>query len=443
MRDKYEDDYNDDSERHPFEHVTSKIQSEEEVQVLSMDEGLSTASRFLLLMKSSHPLQNYCAINSLPTLLSERDSLEKVITSSEFRYFERRCNDDLQEHFETILLKLVNALEPAELHNWLWPLMLARAERIFSSGKKGFVCPKGSLRAAFSKLPLSAIQGETKKWIEWTCDMRPEAQDLRMIGCEALAACTERSGGQPDSSVMTHCIDLCQDSDYDVRAEICSRWVLAAVKVSDPATVSQQLIPELFELAGDEMPVVQQAAYLCMVNLIPVLPRDTLESRLVPKIQDILKADFGDMNSAACAASLGPLAVNLAAVFSKDGGCTAINRVLAPIRDLFVTLSTDVNDEVRLACAANIPAIVTVFATVQWNTPAANVLTALSTDSTPMVQAACIEPNIAGPGKCCCWTAPCCCCGSAARTASIGCCTGSMQVVQQRLFHRGEDCYDD
>lgn len=388
MRDKYEDEQHDDSANHPFEHITKKIQTDEEVDALSMDEDLPTFERFLLLMQSSHLLQNYCALNSLTSLLSERDVLKKILSSSEFRHFERRCNGDLQEHFEKILRQLVNALEPAELHEWLWPVIVGRTERILSSRKKFSFCPKGSLSVALSRFPVDALQGETPKMVEWTCDTRPESHALRLLGCEALGTCAQRVGKPLEASVLEHCIDLCQDSDYLVRAEICSKWIPSAMQVSDSETVSKQLFPELLELARDDMPVVQQAAYLCMVQVLPFLDKTMLEGELVPRIHEILKSDFGDMDSETCAPSLGPLAVNMREVFagSPESG-TELQKVLAPLQPVFGALATDKNEKTRLACAVNLPAIATVFCAVRWNAQAANALTALTKDSSVTVRA--------------------------------------------------------
>ena len=123
MRDKYEDEQTDDNcVKHPFEHVTNKIQvtprasplttasergrcaslvrarrSAQDQTIQPVNEKLTLASELLVLALLTSSELPRSAINSLPELLQdERGVLFQLLKSSEFRTFERRCNEDLQ-----------------------------------------------------------------------------------------------------------------------------------------------------------------------------------------------------------------------------------------------------------------------------------------------------------------------------------------------------------
>lgn len=337
-------------------------------------------------MKSSHVLQNYWVVHSLPMLLEEGqvELFGQVVSSRQFKNFVKHCNPDLQEQLEKSLQQAIKKLDPSQLEKWLWPVVLCRAELLLGSEDaewKGPTCP--TVCECIQRMSSGAMNGDLLlKMMEWTMGLSPTVKRLRLLGCAALGLVTRKLGGSLDPDVIQHCLELCQDSDYAIRAEICSRWIPCAVKALDPKKFEALVLPELLELFNDDTPQVKQAVYHCVIDAMPFLRKDTLLS-LVPHMQAVLQSGFAEMDREKCMTSLGPLAVKLRDSFGKPHSrrCPELQEMLTPLESVFVAGTTDSDEKVRLACCRNLPAIVSVFCTVRWDVQAATAVATLSKDS--------------------------------------------------------------
>eukprot|EP00658_Telonema_sp_P-2_P004196 TRINITY_DN11576_c0_g1_i4.p1 TRINITY_DN11576_c0_g1~~TRINITY_DN11576_c0_g1_i4.p1 ORF type:complete len:439 (+),score=119.80 TRINITY_DN11576_c0_g1_i4:105-1319(+) len=321
----------------------------------------------------------------------EMDGFGRVMLSSEFRRLERKSDPDLQEHLDKTFQELIKKLHPQQIAEWVWPFLLKRAELALLTDSPPGPKVLPVLCEAIARVAPDALHGDLGgKLVEWTSVSSAKNSKLRFLGCQALGAVTRRTQLEPE--MVQHCLELCQDSDYDIRAEMCSKWIPSAVKGLDLKVFTTTVLPELLELIEDEMPDVRQAAYLCIIDTMPFLHKQTLVSRLLPKVQEMVRENFQEMNRVKCIASLGPLAVKLKEVFGHSGydpkqGGPRFVEILSPMQPVFMSTLTDQDQQVRLASCRNLPAMVSIFCKAGWNLQAAEAVSTFASDMADPVRA--------------------------------------------------------
>eukprot|EP00842_Homolaphlyctis_polyrhiza_P001898 jgi/Hompol1/2709/HPOL_003014-RA len=99
----------------------------------------------------------------------------------------------------------------------------------------------------------------------------------RVLGAVALRLDSKRI----EELFLKKALNLCQDTDYEVRRSMCNQLNIISKAVGLKLTKSE-LIPEYLELIMDEESIVRQAAITNLMNLLDFLDAETRSSIVIP-----------------------------------------------------------------------------------------------------------------------------------------------------------------
>ncbi|TPX60767.1 hypothetical protein SpCBS45565_g07419 [Spizellomyces sp. 'palustris'] len=320
--------------------------TDEEIERYIVDESLDDIDRTIHLLRNGAAIQKQSVIGMLPKLLQEH-------------------NSEMRSRVLPVLLDSI----PNEHHS----LRIAAGRMMIQLMESGLLPPKTvqSVAAAAKKVIDRKDPGTAEVWEDVLImaiqfmpldvvenEILPEAlidgalaqpSPYRLWCARVLGAAAPRIEGKKSQELFFRkAMQLCQDTDYEVRACMC-RQLNAIAKAVGLDLTTKELLPEYVELILDEESVVREAAIANIMQLVNVLDGGTKASVIVPVWKKLCEER----------------APRLLTCLARELGILLWEtRDLLPEADLryfttfYQSLSTSSVSETREMCAFNFPAIV-------------------------------------------------------------------------------------
>ena len=129
----------------------------------------------------------------------------------------------------------------------------------------------------------------------------------RLLACTLLGALARHlDGATVEAQYLRMALDLCQDTDFDVRARMARQLEPIARNVGLHAAKAHHILRELLELLGDEESAVKRAALNTFIDLLSFYDSDTRATQMIPvlktycrtlpeELAPVIGARFGDL----------------------------------------------------------------------------------------------------------------------------------------------------
>ncbi|OQS00989.1 hypothetical protein ACHHYP_02046 [Achlya hypogyna] len=213
-----------------------------------------------------------------------------------------------------------------------------------------------------------------------------QAAGSRLICCwvlGVLTASTLLSEQDIESLFFQKMMELCQDTDTEVRSCMCMQLDALARAVSMPKACAD-LLPELLELLQDEEEQVKIVAFRTLLSLYDYYPKRERDALIFPVLVDLVAHTPPYL--------CGPLATGFGRLVYK---LFTLNDLSAESSSTFLStfnrLGRSPEADTRLACACNFPAVVLSFGANQYSAQLDDLLQALTQDKVESVRIAAVS----------------------------------------------------
>ncbi|KDO24179.1 hypothetical protein SPRG_10607 [Saprolegnia parasitica CBS 223.65] len=294
----------------------------------------------------------------LPTLHDEYDELVSSYHRQKLAATFLLSDDQVTKQLLPMVLDFVNDIQQKDVAEVASRCIAALVPRLSGSIKKTQI-----IRIGIEKGDVSQAAGS------------------RLICCWVLGlltASTLLSEADIESLFFQKMMGLCQDTDTDVRTCMCMQLDALARAVSTTKACAD-LLPELLELLQDEEEQVKIMAFRTLVSLYDFYPKKEREAQILPVLLDVI-AYTPSYLIGPLASSFGRLVFKL---FTLNDFCAESSSVLLAA---FNRLGRHAENEVRLACAYNFPAVVLSFGANQYSAQLDELLQALTQDKVESVR---------------------------------------------------------
>lgn len=113
----------------------------------------------------------------------------------------------------------------------------------------------------------------------------------RLLSCTILGSLAKYlDGAIVEAQYLRLAMDLCQDTDFEVRTRMARSLEPIARAVGLHAAKAHHLLRELLELLGDEESSVKRAALSTFIDLLPFYDTDTRVTMMVPVLKTFCKS---------------------------------------------------------------------------------------------------------------------------------------------------------
>eukprot|EP01112_Ceratiomyxa_fruticulosa_P019163 TRINITY_DN6229_c0_g2_i1.p1 TRINITY_DN6229_c0_g2~~TRINITY_DN6229_c0_g2_i1.p1 ORF type:complete len:952 (-),score=180.52 TRINITY_DN6229_c0_g2_i1:67-2649(-) len=274
------------------------LKSNEELEKLTLKEGLSEVDRALVLLSSSNWIQKFSVVNNLLTLFKEnkKDATEKILLKITHIPAKVRPDREEREFFMnvgsnlTVLLqeKLICTKNASEI------VLPCAIKMIKNSQPPQKDDPMMNIwvDTFLAAIPLLQPELLREKVIPFACSLGELSQTVssRVLCCIILGTLSnnvEQSTIQ--TSYFRQAMDLCQDTDFEVRSQMATQLDPIARRIGDVEPTKREILKELYDLVNDEEPVVKRSALQSLVSLLNFYDTNTRQEFLVPMVKELCK----------------------------------------------------------------------------------------------------------------------------------------------------------
>nr|XP_032818810.1 serine/threonine-protein phosphatase 4 regulatory subunit 4 isoform X2 [Petromyzon marinus] len=294
------------------------LKTPEEIERLTVDEGLSDIERAVHLLSSGQDVQWISVACSLPELLqrSPAEALRRVLPK--VREVLHVAGPETQlASAESFLASLRGGLvTPAVFAQGFLPAVLMNVEHRDPAVANAWL---QTLLSAIEIMPKDLVKREVLG-IATAKGQLSQAVPSRIVCCKILGKiATKFDAYTIGKEVLPLVRALCQDVELEVRATMCRQLESVARGLGLEQT-RVAVLPELLELAADEEGGVRTAALETLTNAIAMLDSATCRHTVVPLVEGFCeRALAGDENSMpSLALNFGRLCHSLSATLSEE-----------------------------------------------------------------------------------------------------------------------------
>eukprot|EP00761_Pharyngomonas_kirbyi_P005907 gb/GECH01005913.1/.p1 GENE.gb/GECH01005913.1/~~gb/GECH01005913.1/.p1 ORF type:complete len:734 (+),score=105.98 gb/GECH01005913.1/:1-2202(+) len=317
-----------------------------------IDENMDDLERTCLLLNRATGNQLDAAIENLPKLFQGYDGpavkqVTEVLQERVWKY-EKRTKIMLASSLEHSLHGLTS-----EQCFLVYPLVISTLEH---SADPVIVNAWRSLSVALVQhLSAEVLEDKVFRLIREKGALY-QPLEWRSLTCELLGSVIKNSSKQ---FVLNNCVkltlDLCQDTETDVRRAICYQLPSLAVRLTQ-GKIEEQLIPELLELLNDEESSVSCAAVAAVSEILETnhLSEREIKRSLLPTLTSILRTPRQDMLPSLIDV-FGPLVVHIGNFLVPDEDDDSF---LHDVITFFSEACAHSDPRTRRNCAFNFPAVV-------------------------------------------------------------------------------------
>eukprot|EP00698_Gefionella_okellyi_P020814 TRINITY_DN6605_c0_g1_i1.p1 TRINITY_DN6605_c0_g1~~TRINITY_DN6605_c0_g1_i1.p1 ORF type:complete len:855 (+),score=161.77 TRINITY_DN6605_c0_g1_i1:112-2676(+) len=324
-----------------------KLKSDDEIEAYAVDEHISEVDRAKLYLDSGTPIQRLCLVSLLPGLYKQypseidNDILKKLMANLLHEDVEIQIG--LSQTLEQMLTDglLGSAFVTNRLLKPVLEIMKQRDESLVTMWSPAFF-------AAFSVMPKSVLSNEVLKLANTKGELTEPVQS-RILCCrlygKLAAALDARS---IEAGFLKKAMELCQDTDFEVRIEMCKQLPAIGRGMGADAT-AKQIFAELQELLNDEELDVRLAAFEALIDLLETFDPTTRKQEIIPLIKRYIRTTPDDMIKMV-ASLFGPLVYRIWPDLDEEDDQPLFC-------EFYKNLAERPEAESRRLCAFNFPAV--------------------------------------------------------------------------------------
>ncbi|KAM8921732.1 serine/threonine-protein phosphatase 4 regulatory subunit 4 isoform 2-T2 [Pelodytes ibericus] len=298
--------------------VRRSLKTPEEIERLTVDEGLNDIERAVYLLSSGQDIQGTSVVANLPVLIrqSPADALRRVVPK--VREVLHVAGVEMQLTAAYSFLTILQE-ESISVHSYCLSFLQIILQNL--EHRDAGVCNAwlDTLLAVIDVLPKETIRQEILNPLVTKAQLSQTIHS-RLASCKIL--------GKLASKFEVHVIkrdllslvkSLCQDVDYEVRSCMCQQLEFFAQAVGTELTKTS-ILPELIELAQDEGSTVRLAAFETMVNMLVMFDHDDRSQIILPLVKSFCEKSFKADESVLPSLSLhlGKLCHGLQGIFTQE-----------------------------------------------------------------------------------------------------------------------------
>jgi len=352
--------------------ISGSLRDEEEIKSFTIDEDISDVERYKKYL-TGHIFQQRMAIDCLPGLLHEHG--KSAFNSIAYSLKKTLASIDTEGQVAVAAAMGVvcqrRRLGPAEQGELVLPIVLKQLS-VKEPVAEVLEAWLGCLEHLAPNLDAATLGKGLADLVSSKAEMGVES---RVTACRILGAIAPGMGrAQLESRIFSRAVDMCQDTDYQVRIAM-SRQLAALAGVMGREVTETTLLKEVFELLRDEEVQVRTAAMESLVQMLPLLSPDATKGTVTPKFVEFCERLQSDPRLVPClAATIGGLVPRLAPHFSGVADLEAAVQA-------FCALGARDEEEVRKKCAAAFLPILKVVGGKRYSTYLNDIFVHLAADS--------------------------------------------------------------
>ncbi|ORY52094.1 ARM repeat-containing protein [Rhizoclosmatium globosum] len=274
--------------------------TEEEIQMLSLDEDLDEVKRIMLLIRTGQNVQLPAVLAVLPRLVKDRrkETVTQIIPLLLESLPTRPT--DFQIMAASVMYEII---EKGLLPDILVDEIQQCASKLLNSRDEDVSAVWGDVLIVSIKfMSQKAIYDSILPGCHAYSGLS-QPVPLRIWSCRMLGAVTSKLKSSEIEALFQKAITLCQDTDYEVRACMCHQ-LNEFVKYVKLDSIRRSLFHEYVELIMDEEDYVREAALANIVKLAEFIDDSTKSNIIVPiwkklvtekpaRLLELMARDFG------------------------------------------------------------------------------------------------------------------------------------------------------
>uniref|UniRef100_A0A8C9AT03 Serine/threonine-protein phosphatase 4 regulatory subunit 4 n=1 Tax=Prolemur simus TaxID=1328070 RepID=A0A8C9AT03_PROSS len=298
--------------------VRRSLKTPEEIERLTVDEGLSDIERAVYLLSAGQDIQGTSVIANLPFLMRQNpaETLRRVLPK--VREVLHVAGVEMQltaaVSFLTILQEESVSIH-AYAHSFLQVILLHLEHRDTGVSNAWLE----TLLSVIEVLPKETLRHEILNPLVSKAQLSQTVQS-RVVSCKILGKLTNKFDAHIiKREILPLVKSLCQDVDYEVRSCMCRQLENIAQGIGTELTKSV-VLPELIELSRDEGSSVRLAAFETLINLLDIFDTDDRSQTILPLVKSFCEKSFKADESIVISLSFhfGKLCHGLYGIFTPD-----------------------------------------------------------------------------------------------------------------------------
>ncbi|XP_036066531.1 serine/threonine-protein phosphatase 4 regulatory subunit 4 isoform X1 [Oryzias melastigma] len=257
-------------------------QTAEEIDQLTVDEGLNEVERAVYLLSQGQEMQRACVISNLPSLVRQNpaETFRRVVPK--VREVLNGAGVEIQLAAAASFLTILQD-DIILIHTHTYSILKTVLQQLNHRDTVVSCAWLETLLSAINALPKETIKQEVLNSLVYQTQMSHSLQG-RLAACRIL--------GKVASKFNCHMVikellplarSLLQDVEPEVRACMCNHLESIARAIGEE-NIRTELLPELVELAGDEENSVQLATFDTIINLMEMIDGKDLLRVMVPMV---------------------------------------------------------------------------------------------------------------------------------------------------------------
>uniref|UniRef100_A0A6U1I351 Serine/threonine-protein phosphatase 4 regulatory subunit 4 n=1 Tax=Tetraselmis chuii TaxID=63592 RepID=A0A6U1I351_9CHLO len=354
--------------------ISGSLKAEDEIQRFTIDEDIGDIERYRKYL-TGHIFQQRVAIECLPGLVHEHGKSAFSAVASTLKKTLSSIDTEGQVAIAAAIGVMceLRRLRPAEQAELVAPIVLKQLS-VREPVPEVLEAWLGCLAVLAPNLDRVTLGGGLADLVAAKSEPVGPGVTARVTACRILGAIAPGLGrAQVEDRFFRRAMDLCQDTDYQVRVAMARQLAEVASVMGQEAT-ENTILTEVFELLRDEEVQVRTAAMACLVDVLDVVSPEALKSTVGPKFVEFCGSLSSDPRLVpGLSANIGPMLAKLAPHFGSPSDLEACVQA-------FCTLGARDEEEVRKKCAASFLTILKVVGGKRYSTFLHDIFVLLASD---------------------------------------------------------------
>ncbi|KAG8449086.1 hypothetical protein GDO86_015948 [Hymenochirus boettgeri] len=286
--------------------VRRSLKTPEEIERLTVDEELNDIERAVFLLSSGQDIQGTSVVANLPVLIrqSPTDTLRRVVPK--VREVLHVAGVEMQLTAAYSFLTILQE-ESVSIHSFCHAFLQIILQNLEHRDTVIEASPKETIRHEILNPLVSKAQ-------------LSQTLQSRLASCKILGKLASKFDAHiVKREILPLVKSLCQDVEYEVRSCMCRHLEFIAQGIGAELTKTV-ILPELAELARDEVSCVRLAAFETLVNLLPMFDHEDRTQIVLPIVKSFCEKSFKADESvlASLSLQLGKLCHGMQGIFSQE-----------------------------------------------------------------------------------------------------------------------------
>ncbi|XP_023808634.1 serine/threonine-protein phosphatase 4 regulatory subunit 4 isoform X3 [Oryzias latipes] len=342
--------------------IRRTLKTAEEIDQLTVDEGLNEVERAVYLLSQGQEMQRACVISNLPSLVRQNpaETFRRVVPK--VREVLNGAGVEIQLAAAASFLTILQD-DIILIHTHTYSILKTVLQQLNHRDTVVSSAWLETLLSAINVLPKETIKQEVLNSLMYQTQMSHFLQG-RLAACRILGKVASRFNcHMVMKELLPLARSLLQDVEPEVRACMCNHLESIARAIGED-NYRTELWPELVELAGDEENSVQLASFDTIINLMEMIDGKDLLPVMVPMVMMVCEAaaQADEAVMVSLSFQFGKLCNGLAGYLSEEQKGQLLQRFrllcVLGLQDESQQTDSSAPTLIRCNCCYNMPAMV-------------------------------------------------------------------------------------